>query len=212
MASGAGAGLQTAASVRSAIESKQASERQRLAQLDKSVSGRGAETIHRDKYGRIVDPAVEQHRLQELEREKERRRQQQIDNLKGQQQLREYREQQQTLQAMESAPFARHADDADINRRLRQQMHWNDPMRRKDDEFSAVQIPLSAAESAAAQTALKRKRLYRGGAPPNRFSIQPGYRWDGVDRSNGFEANWFRKQAERAANAAEAYKWSTEDM
>ena len=54
---------------------------------------------------------------------------------------------------------------------------------------------------------------YKGPAPaPNRFGIQPGYRWDGVNRSNGFEKQLFAKQADRKATAAMAYKWSTEDM
>ena len=53
---------------------------------------------------------------------------------------------------------------------------------------------------------------YKGSYPPNRFNIRPGYRWDGVDRSSGFEKSFYAKQADRRATSDHAFKWSTEDM
>ena len=52
----------------------------------------------------------------------------------------------------------------------------------------------------------------KGPFPPNRFGIRPGYRWDGVNRSNGFEKALFARESNRKATAEESYKWTVEDM
>ena len=48
--------------------------------------------------------------------------------------------------------------------------------------------------------------------PPNRFQIAPGYRWDGVDRSTGFEKRFHERINRQKVTDSNAYSWSTEDM
>lgn len=59
---------------------------------------------------------------------------------------------------------------------------------------------------------LKGKPIYRGPYPPNRYNIRPGYRWDGVDRSNGFEKKLIEKSAAKIAGEEESFRWATRDL
>ncbi|KAL7298743.1 hypothetical protein TKK_0008493 [Trichogramma kaykai] len=58
----------------------------------------------------------------------------------------------------------------------------------------------------------KSTKLYSGSFMPKRFGIKPGFQWDGVDRSNGYENKWFEQQNKKKAVKEEAYKWSIADM
>ena len=88
------------------------------------------------------------------------------------------------IQKISNAPFSQFADDNDGMRddALRNRMRLDDPMAKFE-----VSSDLSA--NTDGHDRARAKKIYRGPpAPVNRFGILPGYRWDGVNRGNGFEA------------------------
>ena len=95
--------------------------------------------------------------------------------------------------------FTRSKGDADLEEHLKKHEHEEDPMaqflRKKNKGKAEAERP-----------------KYKGAWPANRFNIPPGYRWDGVDRSNGFEKKFFSSINERKAVSEIAHKWSVEDM
>ncbi|XP_055963586.1 BUD13 homolog isoform X2 [Sorex fumeus] len=161
-----------------------------------------AETVFRDKSGRKRNLKMER-----LEQRKKAEKDSERDELYAQwgKGLVQSRQQQQNVEdAMKEMqkPLARYIDDEDLDRMLREQEREGDPM--------ANFIKKNKAKENKSKKARPR---YNGPAPPpNRFNIWPGYRWDGVDRSNGFEQKRFARLASKKAIEEMAYKWSVEDM
>uniref|UniRef100_A0A452HG30 BUD13 homolog n=1 Tax=Gopherus agassizii TaxID=38772 RepID=A0A452HG30_9SAUR len=181
-------------------------EQQELRRLDRNKyledESQNAETVFRDKSGRkrdLMQERLEQHKKAEAKSER--------DELyakwgKG---LAQSRQQQQNVEdAVKEMqkPLARYIDDQDLDQMLREKEREGDPM--------ANFIRKKKAKESKDK---KEKPRYNGPAPPlNRFNLWPGYRWDGVDRSNGFEQKRFARLASKKAVQELAYKWSVEDM
>ncbi|XP_054611301.1 BUD13 homolog [Dunckerocampus dactyliophorus] len=163
---------------------------------------RHAQTVFRDKSGKKRDLESEREEQKRKAGEKAAKDEKYAQWGKG---LAQGQMQQQRLEdALQEAqkPLARNYDDEDLDRMLREQEREGDPMaamlrRKKERKTHGV----------------KDKPQYKGPLPPpNRFNILPGYRWDGVNRSNGFEQKRYTRIADKKAVQEEAYKWSVEDM
>ncbi|XP_059620074.1 BUD13 homolog [Phlebotomus argentipes] len=198
------AGLQDAKSLRIESDKIRKRDAEAFSKMSDEMSGRNATMVLRDKRtGRIRDLEKEA----EKERAKERKEQEKkavYDRWgKGTKQVEDFRQKIEEESYEMSKPLARYSDDADLDNYLKQQEREGDPMleyirqkeREKRQDSKVPTVP-----------------VYRGPYPENRFGIRPGYRWDGVDRSNGFEKKWFDMQNKKKAIQEEAYRYSTEDL
>ncbi|EIN08638.1 hypothetical protein PUNSTDRAFT_68808 [Punctularia strigosozonata HHB-11173 SS5] len=156
------------------------------------------ETVYRDASGRRIDTAAEKAEAARKKREREEREARKMEWGKGLVQRDEEKKRREELEKARTRDVARYADDREMNEEMRAQERWNDP---------AAQF-LTKKKSKG-----PRRPEYSGPPPPpNRFGIKPGYRWDGVDRGNGFEKRLFQKLNERKRAGREAYEWSVDDM
>ncbi|KAK0403686.1 hypothetical protein QR680_017067 [Steinernema hermaphroditum] len=161
--------------------------------------GANAETVYRPKM-------VGKGRLDDGTKARESEKQTKLNDLyksqfnKGVKQVRDREEKLAEFAEMIKEDFTRYADNEKMNTHLKDQLLEDDPM---------YQMKMNEKREADVRkgTAMP---VYKGQWPPNRFSIPPGYRWDGVDRSNGCEAKLALQANRRKAEESEYYKMVAE--
>jgi pre-mRNA-splicing factor CWC26 len=198
MQSGAKAGLQSAADVAADMKRKQDEEKRKAEEVTKAAGSAAHETIYRDASGRVINVAMKRAEARKKAEEEERKKLEKERAARGDVQNAEAEKRKQRLQDAKTMTIARYADDAELNDELKERGHWNDPaagfLRKKK-----------------AGRSITGKPLYKGAFQPNRYGIRPGHRWDGVDRGNGFEKQWFDSRNRKANVEKLEYQWQMDE-
>lgn len=202
MANGALAGLQTADQVAAALERRKKAERRAMKDAGQDSSGLAQETIYRDATGRVINVAMKRAQLRQQAEEEERREREAAENAKGDVQKREKEARRAALQEAKTMTVARYADDKQMNDELRDRQRWNDPM---------AQLVGTKQASEKKSDRRSMRATYQGAFEPNRYGIKPSWRWDGVDRSNGFERKWFAARNKAKDRRELEYAWQMDE-
>lgn len=165
LSSGAHVGLQSAQEVHKQTKAKEESEKHRSL-----IEMKNSSTVFRDETGRKVEnyETYLNKERQENDRREAIERQKFVELNMGEIQLQ----------------MARNLKTKSIQNTIKKSIECEDPAVAFSDTAEEKQVP----------TSLLGRRLYDKLYSDNRFGIAPGWRWDGVDRSNGFEKKWFAKQ------------------
>jgi pre-mRNA-splicing factor CWC26 len=206
MSDGTHAGLQTAASVTAQMEKRRREERaqweaeERAAGRKPGAKGkhREEETVYRDATGRRIDISMRRAEARREAEMAERKEKEEKEAQMGDVQRAMKAQRREQLEEARFIPLARTADDEEMNRELKERVRWDDPaamfLREKKEGKSVSGKP-----------------VYKGVFPPNRYGIRPGYRWDGVDRSNGWEGEIFKARNRRTRNKELDFAWQTDE-
>ncbi|XP_023521089.1 BUD13 homolog [Cucurbita pepo subsp. pepo] len=190
----------------------------RFKEMNPSASS-NAEPIYRDKIK--GDRISKEEFLKSRGKIEEKPKEIKLEWGKGLAQKREAEAEQMELELEKDRPFARSRNDAELDSMLRERLRWGDPMahlvKKKQSEMALPDLGDSEKMKESGfiipQDIPPHSWLKRGlDAAPNRYGIRPGRHWDGVDRSNGFEKQMFKKMNEKRATEREAYLWSVSDM
>ncbi|KAL1406824.1 Pre-mRNA-splicing factor cwc26 [Vanrija albida] len=186
-------GLRTAAQIAAEAAQEAAEARSPSPEPEYDVTA----TVHRDQSGRVLDVNELRDAARREEEEEKRKEAERKEWGKGLLQREEREARAREERKMAGRDVARRADDEDMNREMKEQERWDDP---------AAKFLTKKSKKGP------RYPTYKGPFAPNRFGIAPGFRWDGVDRSTGFEKKYFQAQNAAARRTLEANAYSMEDM
>ena len=202
-------GLVSASEIVKEAELRRKEQEERIEKMSAEKSGKNAKTLVRDKTtGRLLmQEEIEERTKGAQETKKEREKpvwggglkQQQIENEKAEE-----------LRKASEAPFARSEVDATWNSEKMNEVRYGDPMAKKaherqQKELEKQQKKLNVMQGVDKKLAKKHgfkvpqeipKHSWRNKAVAverNRYGIEPGRHWDGVDRGTGFEKKWLQK-------------------
>ncbi|UKJ90839.1 hypothetical protein MACJ_001774 [Theileria orientalis] len=157
------------------------------------------EVVYRDKSGKRITRDQWLLLNQKDKRNKNERVKQELVWGKGLVQKDEEKERIVHEQRVKQQSFQNHDIDEYYDNELKNRRRWEDPINKATgktrDYVSDKELPKS-----------------RFPGVPNRFNIEPGYRWDGVIRGNGYEQRWFQARADRAAKEKEYYLQNIADL
>lgn len=226
--SGHRAGIHSATDFGDAERTLKRAREKDLAEFNTQFAGQNEETIYRDKRGRKLDMLNEFMKQQSSAAEKEKQQQAiqeaQYEWGKGSVQRKQLEAVQQELVHLAQQPFARTADDPQLEKARKDALRDGDPMaayfasKLEQQQDAALEQQLQLQQQEASSGTLKTaaalaKPKYKGPTPPpNRFGIAPGYRWDAVDRGNGFERKIMEKINSKMSFNEDKYKWSVSDL
>lgn len=226
MSSGAKAGLQTAADTELLLAAENAREAEEVRKQKKKKQKRHEvlapeeETIYRDATGRRIDVSLARQQARAAEVAKIQAEKKEREAAMGDVQLRQREQAKQDLDEAKFLTLGRTAEDEELNERQKEELRWDDPMaqyianqRAEREAEEAAKHPRSkkSREQDEAVVVKLRKREYQGAAPPNRYGIKPGWRWDGVDRGNGFEKEWFQARGKKTRNENLEYQMAYDE-
>lgn len=219
MTDGSHAGLQSAAAVTAQLARRAREEREQF-EAEKALAAAAGtaamtqETFYRDATGRRVDVSEKRAEARRAAAAAEDEARKRKEALRGEVQVREAEARRAALEEAKGMDFARRADDVEMNDELRGQLRWNDPMAKFLEAEETTGWGMGGkgkGPAAGAGGRSSRRPVYKGACPPNRYGIKPGYRWDGVDRGNGFEAERFKALNRRERNKDLSYQWQMDE-